>query len=525
MEKENNKRIIDKIWDLLASVKFAIVIFSLIALTSIIGTVLEQRAEPAKNIQILSGLFGEFLAPTFYSIFEKLGFMDMYRSWWFVSLLILFAANIVICSVNRLPRIWKTVREPVHPITEEHLGKATIKKELVLKGRPDRVKDIVTSAIKGVGFSYIESKEDKGYQFYSQKGSFTRLGVYITHLSILIILIGSLIGSFWGFKGFLPLPEGGSSSVVFLDTGPLTRAEWFERERILNAIEASSGSVSNVSMQLGIDENSLKAKMRRYGIQPLGFSIRCDDFNIDFYGGSDIPKEYRSWLTVIDNGKEVSRKVIEVNDPLRYKGIIFYQASYGLIPGSLERGIFVFRLISKDGKTSNLGLRLGDTFEIPGTKISGKIANFHPALKITLGRQLLVSDASRLSSPAVYIDFSESGRQKPYSGWIFKRYPATWQLPEGHRVEFIDYWGTQYTGLQVRKDPGLWVVYLGCIMMSIGLYIAFFMSHKRLWVRIVEEKDDTSVVIGATSNKNRAAFERKIDKLISLLSRKREGGE
>ncbi|MEW6215533.1 MAG: hypothetical protein AB1478_10100, partial [Nitrospirota bacterium] len=66
MEKENNKRIIDKIWDLLASVKFAIVIFSLISITSIIGTVLEQGAGRAKNIQILNRLFGESLAPTFY---------------------------------------------------------------------------------------------------------------------------------------------------------------------------------------------------------------------------------------------------------------------------------------------------------------------------------------------------------------------------------------------------------------------------------------------------------------------------
>ncbi|MEW6213634.1 MAG: cytochrome c biogenesis protein ResB, partial [Nitrospirota bacterium] len=457
--------------------------------------------------------------------FEKLGFMDMYHSWWFVTLLILFSANIVICSVDRLPRIWKTVREPMHPITEEHLRKATIKKELILKGKPDRVKDIVTSAIKGVGFSYIESKEDKGYQFYSQKGSFTRLGVYITHLSILIILIGSLVGIFLGFKGFLPLPEGRSSSVALLNTGSLTRMEGYERERILNAIEASSGNISNASMQLSMDENSLMAKMRRYGIQPLGFSIRCDDFNVDFYGGSDMPKEFKSWLTVIDNGKEVLKKAIEVNNPLTYKGITFYQASYGLIPHSLERGIFIFKLISKDGKTSNLELRFGDTFEIPGTKISGKITNFHPALKITPGRQLFASNTNQLNSPAVYIDFSESGSLKPYSGWIFKRYPETWQLPEGHRVEFIDYWGTQYTGLQVRRDPGVWVVYLGCITISIGLYIAFFMSHRRIWVRIVEEKNNTRVVVGATSNKNRAAFERKINKLISLLSKKQEGGK
>jgi len=104
---EEKKTIIDRIWGAFASVKFAIVIFSLIALTSVIGTILEQRAEPAKNILILSKIFGESLAPTVYKVFDSLGFIDMYHSWWFTGLLILFSANLIICSLDRLPRIWK----------------------------------------------------------------------------------------------------------------------------------------------------------------------------------------------------------------------------------------------------------------------------------------------------------------------------------------------------------------------------------------------------------------------------------
>ncbi len=65
---------------------------------------------------------------------------------------------------------------------------------------------------------------------------------------------------------------------------------------------------------------------------PLGFSVRCDDFEVEFYENSQMPREYKSWLTVIEDGKEVMRKAIEVNDPLTYKGITFYQASYGMIP-------------------------------------------------------------------------------------------------------------------------------------------------------------------------------------------------
>jgi cytochrome c biogenesis protein len=181
-------------------------------------------------------------------------------------------------------------------------------------------------------------------------------------------------------------------------------------------------------------------------------------------------------------------------------------------------GFFIIRVISKDGKAFDLKLRLGDTFEIPGTNISGKLVDFSPALRL----DNLTTYTSMMNNPALLVEFSEPG--KPASpGWILRRYPETWQLPEGSRVEFIDLWGVEFTGLQVRKDPGVWIVYLGCTTISIGLFIAFFMSHRKLWVSVVEEKNNTRIVVGATANKNRAALEKKIDRMISLVQKSQEG--
>jgi cytochrome c biogenesis protein len=476
LEQTKNKSLVDKVWDFFASVKLAIVIFALISLTSIIGTVLEQRVEPAKNIQILGRLFGESAAPGLYTVFNKLGFMDMYHSWWFTALLVLFSLNIIICSLDRLPRIWKLVREPVEPMNEEKLRKFPMSREVVLKGKPDRVRDAVKEAIKSARFHYAEVQEEKGYQFYAQKGNYTRLGVYVTHFSILIILIGAIMGIRLGFSGFLNLPEGAVSNVAF----------------------------SRTDKEI-----------------PLGFGIRCDRFDVEFYDNSDMPREYRSWLTIIKDGKEVLTKPVVVNSPLTYEGITFYQASYGLINENIDKGIFMFRVISKDGTTANLNLRWGDTFQIPGTDMTGKLVNFSPALKIGENGQAFTY-ADQMNNPAVFIVFSESGKQK-YSGWIMKRYPQTWQLPDGNRIEFLDYWGVQYTGLQVRKDPGVWVVYFGCIAISLGLFIAFFTNHRKIWVKVAEEKNNSRVIIGASCNKNRASFERKIERMISLLGKKQEG--
>ncbi|HMK49680.1 MAG TPA: cytochrome c biogenesis protein ResB [Thermodesulfovibrionales bacterium] len=475
MKQEKNKSFIDKIWNFFASVRFAVLIFTLIAATSVVGTVLEQRAEQAKNIQVLSRIFGESAAPGLYTFFNALGFMDMYRSWWFLALLVLFAVNLIVCSLDRLPRIWSLATEPISPLPEETIKKFLIHKEFTIKGSMDSLRDLVLKAAKGIGFSCSVREEEKGLQFLAQKGNYSRLGVYLTHFSILIILAGALVGGEFGFKGFM---------------------------------EVGEGTVSNTAFGGGKELN-------------LDFYVRCDNFDVEFYGMSDMPKEYRSWLTVIKNGKEVMKKSITVNDPLTYEGITFYQSSYGLIPNSLGNGIFIFSVVSKDGKSSVLNLRMGDSFQIPGTNVTGKIQNFSPALRIMNGQPFTYADM--MNNPAVFIDFTEAGKHL-FSGWIFKRNPETWQLPDGNRVEFDNYWGVEYTGLQVRKDPGVWVVYLGCILMSIGLFIAFFMSHQKLWVKLVQEKSGARIIIGANTNKNRGALERKIEKLASVLN-SRQGGD
>lgn len=476
MEKGKNKTITDRIWDLFASVKLAVVIFSLIALTSMVGTVLEQEAEPAKNIKILAKMFGEAAAGPMYDVLRKLGFMNMYHSWWFVAFLLFFAANLIICSLDRLPRIWKIVREPIRPLSHEHLEKMSIKKSLTIKEKASGAGYFVASALKSIGFRPSESGEHKGVQYYAEKGNYTRLGVYVTHLSILIILLGAIIGVYFGFNASLALPEG----------------------------EVSAAAYRGPEKQF-----------------PLGFEIRCDNFEVEYYGDSDMPKSYKSWLTVIRDGKEMMKKTISVNDPLTFEGITFYQSSFGMVPGALDKGVVILRAVAKDGRTENINAKIGDTFTIPGTEIRGRIANFSPALAFDQSGAPFTYDQNMVN-PAVFVEFAGTDG-KHYSAWFFKRYPQTWSLPDGNRVEFLDLWGVQYTGLQVRKDPGVILVYLGCIIMALGLYVTFFMSHRRVWVNISEEKGTARITVGASANRNRAAFERKIEKLVGILRAGQKG--
>ncbi|MCE5194757.1 MAG: cytochrome c biogenesis protein ResB [Nitrospiraceae bacterium] len=522
-QKDKTQTIIDKIWSFFSSITFAVILFGLIAITSIIGTLIEQNASAEKNLETIGKLFGDSFAPQIYTMSEKLGFMDMYHSSWFIGLLMLFAANLIICSIDRLPAILKLVKDKVKPMSEERFKSAGSKKEIALKGKPDAVKDLVASAIKKSGFNVSESKESSGYQLYAEKGNYTRLGVYITHFSILFILLGSLIGTVFGFKGFVKIPEGRATSIAFSTNNQMSKTEEVEMDKILEKLQTTSdGNLEETAKALSISVEDLNAKMKQYGIKPLGFTLRCDNFQLDLYKDSAMPKKYSSELTIMEKGKDIFSKNIEVNVPLAYKGFTFYQASYETF--SNPEAKLIYNIVTKDGHASGKKeLRLNEKFTIPGTNIEGKLLSFNPALSFD-EQGKAVATAQNLINPAVFIEFSEKGKVK-YAGWLVKRYPETWTLPDGQVIEFIDYWGVEATGLQVRKDPGVVIVYFGCFLIGIGLYIAFFTSHRRLWAKLVEEKNNTRVFFAFTANKNREGFERKIDKIVNFLSKSAAGGK
>ncbi|HDN94832.1 MAG TPA: cytochrome c biogenesis protein ResB [Nitrospirae bacterium] len=474
MEKEK-KDIFESIWSLLASVKLAISLLIMLAATSIVGTIVEQNAEPAQNIKLLAKFFGDSFAPTVYNIFAKLGFMDMYDSWWFLGLLALFGINLIVCSLERFPKTWKLVQAVQRPMSESVLKSLPVKKELKIKTTLSVAKDEFFNALTASRYRVLEATEEGSVQLYTQKGRYVRLSVYVVHLSIILIFAGAIIGSVFGFKGYLNIPEGSMYNVAFKSP----------TEKI-----------------------------------PLGFSVKCNWYETLYYEEIDSPKDFRSELVIIEDGKEVMKKIIEVNDPLTYKGITFFQSNYGMMPDTV--GKFILDITPKNGPKATVWLRYGDTFEIPGTGIKGTIMDFSPALTRDRGTGSLITYSENMVNPAVLIKFEEPGRE-PYVGWILKRYPSTGVLNGGHSVIFKDYWGVEYTGLSVSKDPGVWLIYLASILMAVGLYVCFFMSHKKIWVNIAEEGKSVNITVGASTNRNRLTLEQKIEKIVSHASKAIEG--
>ncbi|WP_437125324.1 cytochrome c biogenesis protein ResB [Geoalkalibacter halelectricus] len=88
------------------------------------------------------------------------------------------------------------------------------------------------------------------------------------------------------------------------------------------------------------------------------------------------------------------------------------------------------------------------------------------------------------------------------------------QRGDDYIFSLVDYNQRQYTGFQVAKDPGVWVVWIGCILLMVGSVVAFFLAHRRIWVTLVPlDGGKTGVKFGGASNRNQPGFELAFDEM------------
>jgi cytochrome c biogenesis protein len=500
---DNQKGIVEiaaeKFWKFFSSVKLAVVLLIILAIVSIIGTIIQQN-EPTEQY------LREYSQSTV-QLFEMIGFFDMYHTWWFLLLLFLLTANLTVCTLDRFPHAWKIIRAPLKPIDDNMLKALAYKKEFTFNGGVDKAQERAAGVLKSHGYAFIESKDASGLQLLTQKGVYSRFGVYITHVSILLIFIGAIIGAFFGFKAFLNLREGTVSQYAYLRNEPM----W---DHIMDVLGIAQSPVIRDS-QGGVPA------------MPLGYYVRCDNFDVDYYISpsgmpTGMPSEYHSALSVFNlDGQKILDKRISVNNPLTYHGVTFYQSSYGAVPDA--RGKVILNIRKKNDTQSpgdTVAIDMGESAFIPSIDRTIKVLSFQPYAKrnpSTGEVQFFESESEEYINPAVVLEIY-NGKKPVYRTIILKTDPAGPNMPEDYVISYRGYWGTRYTGLQVTKDPGVWVVYTGFIMLCIGPPIAFFGSHKKLWVRIQNRGSETVVLVAGSANRNRIGFERKFNRVATEIS-------
>lgn len=460
--KSTKKGFVNSLWNFFCSLKLTIFLLIALAAASIIGTVIPQNA-PLEQYQ---KLYGESAI----RVFGALNFFDMYHSWWFILLLYLLTLNLVACTFKRWPRDWKIFTEPTLVMDENMEKSLSLVSHCKVSGNSPRVRDNVENFLRSEFAAPIVTETDGKCYLFAQKGMYSRLGVYVLHLSIIVVFIGAMVGSYFGYKAYVNIEEGTGATSVYKRSGSMGQMETPE--------QMASRTVD------------------------LGFTVRCDSFTVSYYDNG-APKEYRSVLSVIDNGKTVvDRRPVIVNSPLTYKGITFYQSSYS------PAGNPVFHFTArnrKNGTQTKITASQGEKVSLPDGS----------SLQVLEYTEEIRPFIPQVSGPAARVAITpRSGEPQPLL--LLKNYPEFDEHRGGELVLTYDSADQKWlTGLQVTKDPGVWVVWLGCALMVAGICMAFFMSHKRVWVRI----EGGRVTIAGAANKNQNAFQLLFDQLAEKLKK------
>ncbi len=428
------KRFLDE----LASARLAIILFFVLAGISILGTIIPQgQAE-----EFYFSKYGQGLGKLI--LFFQLS--DAYHSWWYISVLLLFLLNLTTCSFKRLPFSFKLFKRDPSEIKVESLPN-----KLTLNLRTDLTR--LGAYIQGVlSFRKVEADLQAGSLYYKRLYNYGFFSVYIVHFSLVVIIIGALIGALFGWRGNISILEGETSNIV----------QPFRKKEPLQ----------------------------------LDFSLKLNKFILESYPDGR-PKEYISNITVIDGNKTLDT-IIKVNQPFKYKDITFYQASYNIIPE------FKIRV------------------NIKGKEEIAILSPFNP-IQLKERYSITLQDYGEAHG-FIYLKIWALDEEKGETrqGFIISGFPPLkLDFPEDQLVlEFVEIAKLNYmTGLQAKKDPVLWIVYLGFILIMLGLFLVYYFDPKTFWIYVKKKEEELEIAIGGYAKRERDSLKIKIEELAERLKK------
>ncbi len=453
-----------KLWRTLSSIKTGVILIILCVIFSAAGTVILQRPmiDPDDMQRAYSPAMLRFLDVT--------GLTDVFHARWFVALLVLVSLCIIAASVERFPNAWRYFARP-YKSPDDIFRRALPTQAQIRIDDEEQGLSAAERALKHVGFHSERIVRTDSFSLFSERHRISEMAVYIVHASLLLIFLGGIVDALYGWRGFLMLTPGTSS----------------------NQIEIKTGTTKTIP-----------------------FSIRCDGTGEETYADGS-PKKWWSKLAVVENGREVSRKEIVVNDPLSYHGVRFYQSSFGQT-GKLDKlTLDVTPIDEKTGKAQEIALSLNQPVPLD-SDTTVELTEFIPDFVVQDGH--IYARSNDVVNPAVHMIVTSKKANKAVNVWL----PEIQGFAENAASPYIfqpkDLKTGLFTGLQVSHEPGQWSVWAGVVLMAIGLTFVFYVSHVRLWVvPVIDARGHSMLWVGGTANRNRDAFEQKFKDVVAQIQK------
>nr|YP_009093490.1 c-type cytochrome biogenesis protein [Conticribra weissflogii]YP_009093538.1 c-type cytochrome biogenesis protein [Conticribra weissflogii]AIR76163.1 c-type cytochrome biogenesis protein [Conticribra weissflogii]AIR76211.1 c-type cytochrome biogenesis protein [Conticribra weissflogii] len=412
----------------IADLRFAILILLVIAAFSVIGTVIEQdqSIETYKlNYPLTNRVFG-FLS---WDIILRFGLDHIYKTWWFISLILLFGISLLTCTLLQQFPALKIARRCQFFRTTQQFCRLNI-----------------STNLQHLSFSQLlfKIKENKYSIFqqkniiYCYKGLIGRIAPIIVHFSMILVLIGAIIGSISGFKAQEIVPK----------------TETFHIQNVL-----TNGQFTFIPK----------------------VSVRVNDFWITYTKQTTIAQFYSDLSILNGDGNEIERKTIFVNSPAKYNGVDYYQTDWNLIGLRMKNKdlvVYQYPLINLPTTSEKIWLtwisnnqQLDDGFTILINNLQGYCSVYNKVGEFIGNLEL--NESLKTSNSITLMDILSS------------------------------------TGLQIKADPGIALIYLGFLFLMISTLISYI-TYSQIWI----VQDKKKIFIGGTTTRATFDFELEFLKLV-----------
>ena len=438
-----------RLWRFFSSLKLAAILLIAITVVSLLGSLFPQLApevarDPQASARWLAMAREKYGALA--GLYETLGLFNVYHSPGFTLLIIALILNTLVCTIRRFKSTWRAVRARPRLVMHDAFyfpprvggdrGGAKIPCHASLAlAQEAGVADAARRALARRRYRVLAEEQEGATYLYADRNRWARLGTLVTHLGVALIVLGFA----WGQGGVLSPVEGLSKG-------------WGWREA---AVALGPGELYQVG-------------------HGHSFQVRCDGFEVERYPGG-LPKDYRARLTVLQDGSEVISRIVRVNDPLSYRGVGFYLASYG--PAARVRAYDVAGKplpLQKAGHGEAVlnfaGEGEGRDLLIPSLDLALHVVFYYegPSPEPAEGPALFIQ-ATR-GDQTVFADFVHDGEAVEL---------------EDARLEFaLD----RYVVLQVVSDPGFKLVIFAAFLVMGGLIVSLYFPHRRIWAKVTGDE-------------------------------------